>query len=95
MTLTLRTRPVPRPLAGIAPLARTHGASWYRYGADGRYTYALERPQSSTAAVATLAQVCVDGDLVTPVLTPARACEAHHIAADLAALVGWLSRGGR
>lgn len=92
MTLTLRTRPLPRPLPGTAPIARTPGAAWYRYGRRG---YALERESRGTVAVETLARVDVDGDLVTPCLAPAPAHEAHHIAADLAALVGWLSRGGR
>lgn len=59
MTLALRTRPLPRPLPGTAPQARTPSAEWVRYAAAGRYMYQLERGQSL------LGRVIVDDDQVT------------------------------
>jgi hypothetical protein len=90
---SLRTRPLPRPLPGAAPAPRTPGATWYRSAPkDGAYVYALERDNEVLAIV----QMSDDGAQVgAELVAPIALSQAHHVAADVAALISWLSRGGR
>lgn len=82
------TRQIPRPAPGSMPEPRTHGAVWWATG-TGTVLYTLQRWSD------VLARITLDGETVHVDALSARRCECHHIAADVAAVCSWISRGGR
>lgn len=78
------TRVLPRPTPGAMPEPRSHGAVWVAWG-NG---YTLRRGNLQLAHVGLAASCHVE-------VSPLPLVDSLHVTADVAALVHWLSRGGR